>query len=550
MSNLSKLQGVRGFSFDCETTSDSGKKKDNLHFKKCKVRCVGFYSPETGGFALTPEEIDPVTFRQLMESNIKKIGHNIKFDAKVLTEAFKLEVKGIYLDSQIMAKLIDENQETNLDSLARVYLHDTKTGSYEEEDIEKLKVYCAKDAELTYRLAELFYKKLEGFNLINILNIEMETIRVFYKAETKGVNVDTDHLFKILNKYTRHTKRIEKCIFKIVGKEFNINSPKQLTEILYVDLKLPVLKQTKKESASTDTKTMALLSRAGHRIAKWILLYRHWEMLVRHIEKLLAENIEGSIYPTFNTLGTETGRFSCQNPNLQQIPSKTPESLQIRKAFFGDLVVGDFSNVELRILAHYTKDPKLLEIYGPNGHGDLHKVTAESLGVDRSKAKTINFGISYGIGSKNLAEQLGIDKDLAQHYIDEWYRVYRGVQPWKNMICATCMKYGSVSSIYGRRRRISFAGLSKYQVYEKERECVNFVIQGSSADITKMAIADLRNEDVRLQVHDELVIYNSKRPLAELGAIMEGVLKKRDIFFRVPLKVDIKACTDWSQMKD
>jgi DNA polymerase-1 len=273
-------------------------------------------------------------------------------------------------------------------------------------------------------------------------------------------------------------------------------------------------------------------------------------MLTRHINKLIDEQINGKLYCTFNTLGTETGRFSCKEPNLQQIPSKTKESLAIRKAFEGNLAIGDYSNVELRLLAHYTRDPKLLEIYGPTGHGDLHKTTAESLGIDRTKAKTINFGISYGIGSKNLAEQLGIDKELAQHYIDEWYRLYKGVEPWKRMIVNTCRKYGFVQSIGGRRRHINFSGLGKYQTYDAERECVNFVIQGSSADITKMAIVDLQNEDIRLQVHDELVMYNPKMPLDALQSIMEGVLKKRGIFFRVPLTVDLKACKTWGDMKE
>jgi DNA polymerase-1 len=548
--SIEKLFNSKGFALDVETTSISGKKRDNLHFKKCTIRCVGFYSKETGAFALSKEEINPVQMRQLMESDVKKIGHNIKFDAKVISEAFKCHVKAIYLDSSIEAKLLDENENHDLDSLSRRYIDDSKQGSYDEEDIEKLKAYCAHDAELSYKLAELFYGKLKEQKLLPLLEIEMGVVRKMCEAELKGVNVDVKCLEKLSRKYTRNVERITSKIYKVIGHEFNINSPKQLTDILYIEQKMPVLRQTLKQSASTDTKTMSLLSSKGHRIADWILLYRHWEMLVRHIDKLIKEQIDGQLYCTFNTLGTETGRFSCSNPNLQQIPSKTKESLAIRKAFTGNIIVGDYSNVELRLLAHYSKDPRLLSIYGPGGHGDLHKVTSESLGIDRGRAKTINFGISYGIGSKNLGEQLGVSKEQAQDYIDKWYATYKGVQPCKDMIIATCKKYGYVSTIGGRRRHIRFQGLDRYGTYAAERECVNSVIQGSSADITKMAIVDMMDEDVRLQVHDELCVYNPKRPLAELGGIMEGVLKKRGIFFRVPLIVDYKAVKSWGSMKD
>lgn len=534
---------ARGVAIDTETSSISGKKKDSLHFKKCGIRCIGFayrIGSDIKSFAVTPEEIDIIELKLLL-SRQKLIGHNIKFDLKVCQNVTSCEAHNIYADTYIMARLLDENQDCDLDSLARNYLGDSKQGSFEEEDIEKLKAYCAKDAELTYRLAEKFYPMLEKQCLLDLFKIEMKVVDRFYRAEIKGVDIDLEYLRRLSAKYTRHTARIERTIQSVLG-SINLNSNKQLCNALYVDQKLPVLRKTKKESASTDTRTLELLSRKGHKIAKWILLYRHWEMLVRHIDKLIGEQIDGKIYPTFKTYGTETGRFSCADPNLQQIPSKTRESKAIRRGFKGNLIIGDYSNVELRLLAHFTRDPRLLAVYRSGGSGDLHQSTAELLEVDRQTAKTINFGISYGMGYKKLAEALNIDEVTAENYIKAWYKTYCMVQPWKDMIVNTCKKYGYVKSLMGRKRRLSFTGMNKYQIFSQEREVINFVIQGSSADITKKAIAELSGEDIRLQVHDELVIYKSKRTVEEIKFIMENVTK-----LLVPLTVEINECESWDE---
>lgn len=538
-----EMASAKGVAIDTETNSVSGKKKDSLHFRRCGIRCVGFaykVGGEIKSFAATPDDIDLLALRALITTQ-KLIGHNVKFDLKVLYNNDPVEATNIYADTYIMARLLDENQDCDLDSLARNYLGDSKQGSYEEEDIEKLKAYCAKDAELTYRLAEKFYPMLEKQCLLDLFKIEMKVVDRFYRAEIKGVDVDVEYLRRLSAKYTRHTERIKRVIYRTTG-EINLNSNKQLCEVLYGKLSLPVLRQTKKESASTDTRTLELLGRRGHKIAKWILLYRHWEMLVRHIDKLVGENIDGKIYPTFKTYGTETGRFSCADPNLQQIPSKTPESKAIRKSFKGELIIGDYSNVELRLLAHFTRDPKLLAVYRVGGSGDLHQSTAELLHVDRQVAKTINFGISYGMGYKKLAEALNIDEVTAEDYIKAWYKTYSMVQPWKDMIVNTCKKYGYVKSLMGRKRRLSFTGMNKYQIFSQEREVINFVIQGSSADITKKAIAELHGEDIRLQVHDELVIYKGKRTVEEIKFIMENVTK-----LLVPLTVEIGECNSWDE---
>ena len=266
-------------------------------------------------------------------------------------------------------------------------------------------------------------------------------------------------------------------------------------------------------------------------------------MLCRHIQKLTKESINGKIYPTFNAIGTETGRFSCKEPNLQQIPSRTSESLAIRRGFTGNLVVADYSNVELRLLAHFSRDVRLLDTY-IKGNGDLHATTAEALNISRANAKTINFGISYGMGPRKLAEDLNIDIELAKKYIADWYSAYPYVTAWKNQTIAMCKRYGFVTSLLGRKRRIDFNSLPFNEQWKAEREAVNFVIQGSSADITKLAIAALKDEDIRLQIHDEIVVYNPKRTLEEIKTAMEGVVQ-----LRIPLIVDAVSCTNWADMK-
>jgi len=572
---LEKLLNCNGIAFDCETTSESGKKKDNLHFKRNRVLCISFANDETS-FCLTYDEImeDFGTFSKVMtDPKIKKIGHNLKFDAKCVFGSFDIKVKGLWFDTHVAAKLLDENEPAGLKVLCKKYLNSewgefTDYLSYlktqfpeappkEIKDLasrnvkykiymEGLCEYCRLDSVNTWKLAHYQKPVLARQNLYRLFKMEMEVLNVFYNSEIVGVYVELDYLVSLSKKYTRYIKKIERWIYLHTQDEFNLNSPKQLCFVLYDLKKLPIVEKTKSGGPSTGTGALKKLSKDGFRFVDSILLYRHWVMLVRHIDKLVNESINSKIYPTFNTVGTETGRFSCKDPNLQQIPSKTKESLAIRKGFTGNLLVADYSNMELRIMAHYTKDPKLLKVYGPGGNGDLHAQTAELLGVSRSFAKTINFGIGYGMGPNLLAAQLGIDYDKAKSYIDAWYKQYNRVEPWKQMIINTCKKYGFVRSIGGRKRRIDFSKVPYKDTWSAEREVVNFVIQGSSADITKKAMAELKDEMILMQIHDEVVIDmdHSKRSLEEIKHIMENVVS-----LKVPMTVDAKLCNNWSEGK-
>jgi DNA polymerase-1 len=485
----------------------------------------------------------------LLSSYTKKIGANLKFDIKTLSKKFAEIEPTTYFDVTIASKLLDENGDHDLETLAQKYLGTEmwKLDYKVEHTLEEWKAHCLKDTEILLPLADKMYTLLEDKNLLDLFAQEMIVQKVFTKAEIKGVPVDTEYLTSLLIKYRRHICRIEKLVFKYSGIEFNVNSTKQLADLLYNKYALPILTRTIKGEPSTDTKTLAKLTKCQTlcKIPQAVLLYRHWEMLARHIEKLLGESIDGKIYATFNTIGTETGRFSSTEPNLQQIPSKTHESRAIRKAFVGPMVVLDYSNVELRLLAHFTRDPELLKVYQPGGPGDLHQTTADKLGISRNQAKTINFGISYGMGPKKLSESINVSEDTAREMLDAWFRLYAFVNPWKRLIVNQIKKYGFVRSIGSRMRRINYSSLAMREQYSAEREAVNFVIQGSSADITKYAIARLQDEDIRMQVHDEIVIYNPKRTLEEIKQLAETV-----VTLKVPLVVDIKLCERWSDMKE
>lgn len=612
---LEQLQNSKGFAFDVETTSKSGKKQDNLHFKKNKVITISFANDETQ-IAMTTaqifEEFD--TFKFLMTNpKYKKVGHNAKFDAKCVYSSFNIQVNNIWMDTYVASKLINETGKHGLKALAKKYLR-LEWGEYDENYTEEeMLEYNKMDSIATWELAKKFASLLKIQGLWNrelkegLYQIEMDVYNKFLCAEINGVPIDKEFLTLLNKRYTDKVKKLYDIInYKIcctrlqninsilsaeewlyylysIGKSVNepfeslggvnLNSPKQLSQVLFKDFGFRVVKTSAKSGQpSSDIETLTTLSREGNRFIDWLLAYRKWEMLRRHIQKLLDETIDGNIYPTFNTVGTDTGRFTCENPNLQQIPSKGAISLKIRGAFrpvdrTKKMVVADYSNVELRLLAHFTKDKNLLSVYSEGGSQDLHKDVEDRLNVPRKHAKAINFGISYGMGPNKLAFSLDIPYDEAKRYIEEWNKTYPRVDIWKKETIKFCKKFGFTQSIAGRRRHIDLSdkgiekdaldlskkmsmGLLKAKMYirsKREREAINFVIQGSSADITKYAISLLDDENILMQVHDEIVIYEPKRTEQEIGKIMQSV----GFRFKtaVPLTVDSKLVNTWREGK-
>lgn len=603
-----------GFAFDVETTSKSGKKSDNLHFKKNKIVTMSFANDDHQ-IAMTTEQIfeEFDTFKILMQSpKYKRVGHNAKFDAKSIYSSFGVTVESIWMDTYVASKLIDENGSHSLKYLAEKMLN-MKWGEYNEDySEEELLEYNKQDSIATWELG----RKLAGLLRIKglwsdrkkdtLFAVEMAVYNKFIKAEISGVPIDIDYLEYLNQRYVDKVNKFYDIIdYKIACARLlninstkspaewllylysigatpntpfselggvNLNSSQQLGQVLFNDFGLPVIKRSSKTGQpSSDADTLTALSRDGHRFIDWLLAYRKWEMLRRHIQKLLDEAIDGRIYPTFNTVGTHTGRFTCEAPNLQQIPSRGTASLKIRGAFHpmdgSNIVVADYSNIELRLLAHFTKDKNLIAVYSEGGSQDLHRDVMDRLSVPKKHAKAINFGISYGMGPSKLAFSLDISIEEAKRYIEEWNATYPRVAMWKAETIKFGKKFGFTQSIAGRRRHIDLSdkgvdkdardlskrtgmGLLKATMYvraKREREAINFVIQGSSADITKYAIKNLSDENILMQVHDEIVIYAPKRTEKEIGAIMQEVGEQFSI--AIPLTVDSKLVKTWKDGK-
>ena len=612
---LEPLLESAGFAFDVETTSESGKKKDNLHFLKNQIITVSFANDDfqiAVPASVILEEFD--TFKSLMtDPHIKKVGHNAKFDTKCIFSTFGVTVDRIWMDTYVASKLIDETIEHGLKSLSKRYLN-FEWGEYNEDyTMEEMLEYNKQDSVATWRLAKLFADLLTTHRFwdrkskTGLYEVEMEVYNKFIAAEINGVPVDEDYLEYLLVRYTEKVDKLGDMIAYKIGLtrmqninaikdpaewlyylytrkkgvhetlynlgRINLNSSAQLGQVLFEDFGFDIIERSDKTGApSTGINTMTTLSRRGCRFVDWIMAYKKWEMLKRHISKLITEQVDGRIYPTFNTVGTDTGRFTCQEPNLQQIPSKGTPSLKIRGAFrpkdhSKKLIVADYSNVELRLLAHFTKDINLIGVYSEGGCDDLHTDVENKLRVTRKNAKGINFGISYGMGPKKLSFDLDISYPEAQSYIEEWNKAYPRVEIWKKNTIEFCKKFGFTQSIAGRRRHVDLSdagieeeakkvikympmGLYKAKLYvrsKREREAINFVIQGSSADITKYAIGLLLDQNILMQVHDEIVIYEPTTTAERVAEVMQSV---GGIFHTaVPLTVESKLVDTWREGK-
>jgi DNA polymerase-1 len=397
--------------------------------------------------------------------------------------------------------------------------------------------------------------------------VELPLTRVLGAVERAGVRIDEDGLAVLAREYERGLAKIEGEIHELAGEEFLISSPKQLQRILFEKLKLPPIKKTK-TGYSTDESVLEQLA-VDHALPERVLAYRRLaKLLSTYVVALppLVSERTGRIHPTFHQLGAATGRLSAANPNVQNIPIRSPEGVRIREMFIPaegcSLLSADYSQVELRILAHYASDPGLLEAFARGE--DIHRQTAARVnGIEpdavtpdqRARAKAVNFGIIYGLSSFGLANQLGIAAGEAQATIDAYFARFRGVREFLDETVATARERGFVSTLLGRRRYLPDLGSRNRALRTAaERMATNTVIQGSAADLIKKAMVELhgilgeRESAARmiLQVHDELVF---EVPDAELGGVeslvrerMEGVLE-----LQVPLMVEIGVGKNWRE---
>jgi DNA polymerase-1 len=518
----------------------------------------------------------------LEDIKLPKLGHNLKFDYSIIVmEGEGIALKGPLWDTMVAAYLLDPGRRTfKLDDLCREILDikmttfsevtggDKRPDSFVYVSLEDAKNYSCEDVYGACLLWEEFRPMLEDQNLWQLFaDLETPLVPILAEMELAGIKVDTNLLKELSEKFSAKLAELEKEIYKLAGQEFNINSPRQLGEILFDKLKLPHGRKTK-TGYSTDVKVLEKLS--FHELPQAVLIHRNLNKLQStYVEKLagLSHPKTGRVHTSFNQTVTATGRLSSSNPNLQNIPIRTEEGQRIRQAFVPEkghvFVAGDYSQIDLRVLAHYSQDKALLEAF--RSGQDIHNETAAEIffvspmlitSQMRRVAKTINFGIVYGMSSFGLAGQLNLSRKEAQTFIDRYFKHYAGVQQFMEDIVIQARKDRYVTTLLNRIRLLPDINSSNRNRREfAERTAINTPIQGTAADIIKLAMIKVDHELLRaklktkmlLQIHDELVFEVPEKEVDMCTKLvkecMESVLE-----LDVPLVVNISVGKNLSKV--
>jgi len=573
---LSKLEE---FCFDTETTSINALESELVAIAFSWIKGKGYlvYFPENENEIKEMLSILKPVFEN---DRIRKIGQNIKFDIQVLAN-YGIEVRGALFDTMIAHYLLEPDMRHNMDYLAETYLsyrpvsiesligeRGRNQKTMRSVPVEKIVEYSVEDADITLQLKELFEPKIikEGMKEL-AENIEMPLIRVLACMERAGVKLDEENLKSIAVGLREDIIRLEGEIYALAGEEFNISSPRQLGNILFIKLKIDdKAKLTKTKQFITNEEILQKLVNR-HPIVGKVLEYRGLKkLLTTYVETLplLINKKTGRIHTSFNQAVAATGRLSSNNPNLQNIPVRDERGREIRKAFVPDegyiFLSADYSQIELRLMAHLSGDKNMIEDF-ISGH-DIHTATAAKIfGVSfdevtremRSRAKTANFGIIYGISSFGLSERLNIGRKEAKELIDGYFASYPGVKQYMEESIKQAREKGYVTTMFGRRRYVRDIN-SRNQVVRgnAERNAINAPIQGSAADIIKIAMIrifnQIRNKGLKsrmiLQVHDELILEVAHD---ELELVKEIVISEMTgaASLKVPLKVDWGTGSNW-----
>ena len=572
---------------DTETTGTDPMQAQLVGISFCLKEGKAFYLPLRHHYLGVPEQVPWTRARDVLkeileDASILKVGQNIKYDACVL-KRHGVTLKGISFDTMVASYVINPGlRQHNLDSLAQRYLNH-KMISYQdvvgkgknargfaEVSLEKACEYSCEDADMTLRLKRILEKKIRDEENEALFNdLEMKLVPVLLDMEMTGIKIDTALFEAMSAEFAGEMKAVEQTIYGRAGMEFNLNSPQQLGKVLFEVLQLPGGKKTAKTKRySTDVKVLQKLSET-HEIAADLLRYRSLAKLKSTYLDALVRMVNpetGRVHTSFNQTVAATGRLSSSNPNLQNIPIRGEAGRKIRKGFVaehGKILVGaDYSQIELRVFAHYSEDPAFMAAFKENQ--DIHTRTAlEILGNENNEvspemrriAKAINFGIIYGMGPQKLSEELGISKQVAKDYIDTYYDRYRGVKRFKEKAIETAVENGYVTTLFNRRRYLPDISHSNSRIRsEAERMAVNTPIQGTAADLIKKAMIQIHNRLAKegfgakmiLQVHDELVLEapeeEADRLITVIREEMEGVYP-----LRVPLKVDINKGFNWDE---
>jgi DNA polymerase-1 len=570
---ISRLKNSELISIDLETTSQDEMLAEIVGFAIAIEPGTGYYIPvghqtlDSGSQLSRGNVLEQL--RPILESDSSKfIGQNLKYDAKVFKRA-GVKLRNISFDSMLAASLVDFSGKKKLGELAIQYLghgmkeyKDLSDEQMANVPIAEAAQYAASDAEVVLRLHDVLSAKLDAISVTELFTtIEMPLVPILVDMEVAGVLIDVDILADQEKSLETQLIQVREDIFKLAGQEFNTKSPKQVGEILFEKLGLPVIKKTK-TGPSTDARVLEQLA-LQHPLPERILASRELEKILNTYVRKLPDHVHpetGRIHSQFSQGVTATGRLSSHNPNLQNIPIRSQIGGQIREAFIapqGRKFVGaDYSQIELRVLAHITEDPGLVEAF--MNDADIHTLTAATvfdISLDdvsyeqRDIAKRINFGIAYGMGAFGLSVAANIPRNEAQEFIDSYFENYAGVKAYMDRTIEEVNSQGYVSSLFGRRRYFQKVD------GRAEREAINMPIQGCAADLMKMAMIQVADRiqkenmkaDMILQIHDELIFEVDEDQAEEcrdlVVEVMESVYK-----LKVPLKVDAAIGDNWGEI--
>ena len=584
---VSKLANCQQFAFDTETDN-----VDHIHAKLVGISLSvapyqAAYIPINHQYLGVPDQLplnDVLTkLKPILENPaIKKIAQNAKFDYSVLAN-YGIHVQGIAYDTMLESYVLNSTERHDMDSMANRYLHlktityndltkvDKKQVTIDAIEVEKTTQYAAEDADVTLQLHQKLWPELEKDQKLSKLftDIEMPLAIVLADMERTGVLIDARQLNDYSIELNKKMLEIEAELHFLAGEKFNPSSPKQIQAILFDKHQLPVLKKTPKGDPSTSEDVLSELAEQ-YVLPRKILFYRSLAKLKNtYTDKLplMVSPIDHRIHTNYNQIGTVTGRLSSNDPNLQNIPVRNEEGRRIRQAFIAPqgykIISADYSQIELRIMAHLSQDQSLLSAFADDK--DIHRVTASEVlskpeadvtAEERRRAKAVNFGLIYGMSAFGLSKQINLPRKEAQFYIDRYFERYPGVQTYMEETRQLATQQGYVETLSGRRlylpKIISGNGIEKRGA---ERAAINAPMQGTAADIIKTAMIKMSewiknqptgNIRMVMQVHDELVFEVKEELVSEYSALIKSIMENC-YQLSVPLKVDVGIGNNWDE---